>query len=418
MAYGKSKGVGLGWYQNDCGCTETVELQKNYAGDIRQLDALGFTGVKYLLRGTSRNRIAQFTPDLSQCIPRSRYDNCAVMRNMTEYARLMNATGKSFLIENCHWGVCTDDDTSSCPTRGRDWCPFNFFRTSGDIRGTWNSFVRNLLTTVPFLDKDEPLSGPHCWAYPDMLQVGNLQSYAHDRANFGSCKVTSNPPLLVTFGAFFDRWLVITGIIISAPLYLSFDLRDDAKMERVWPLVTNREALAISQQYAGHPGRLVKSWTPDPELAVGDQSSSGLDSDRSSSSGSAEELFVVTADLHSCQHGWSYDNSTGQISLRVTEDEQTKRLTGCITVPVGGNASLGSTYYDDAALVLRPCTSADPAQRFERKGDSYTCKYTRNLKLLVTYGGGIDRLLVIPRHAAGRAAALYPGRALVGGSRC
>jgi alpha-galactosidase len=70
-------------------------------------------------------------------------------------------------VENCHWGVCTDDDTSSCPTAGREWCPFNFFRTSGDVRETWNSWVRNLLTAVRFLDKDQPLSGPHCWAYPE-----------------------------------------------------------------------------------------------------------------------------------------------------------------------------------------------------------------------------------------------------------
>jgi hypothetical protein len=65
-------------------------------------------------------------------------------------------------VASTDWGICTDDDTSSCPTR--DWCPFNFYRTSGDIRETWNSFVRNLLTTVRFLDAEEPLSGPHCWA--------------------------------------------------------------------------------------------------------------------------------------------------------------------------------------------------------------------------------------------------------------
>eukprot|EP01051_Picozoa_sp_SAG22_P016190 SAG22_NODE_2240_length_2803_cov_1.576923_4_plen_284_part_00 len=138
VRYAASKQVGVGWYQNDCGCTETVEKVLNYEGDIRTLDSLGFTGAKY--------------------------DNCAVMRNSSLYAALMNKTGKSFLIENCHWGVCTDDDTSSCPTRGRTWCPFNFFRTSGDVRETWNSWVRNLLTAVKFLDKDEPLAGQHCWA--------------------------------------------------------------------------------------------------------------------------------------------------------------------------------------------------------------------------------------------------------------
>ena len=41
---------------------------------------------------------------------------------MTLYAQLMNATGKAYLIENCHWGKCSAGDDSSCPTA--DWCPF------------------------------------------------------------------------------------------------------------------------------------------------------------------------------------------------------------------------------------------------------------------------------------------------------
>jgi hypothetical protein len=49
------------------------------------------------------------------------------MQNSTLYASLMKATKKSYLIENCHWGICTDDDHSSCPTPSRDWCPMNFF---------------------------------------------------------------------------------------------------------------------------------------------------------------------------------------------------------------------------------------------------------------------------------------------------
>merc|ERR1719498_131136 len=143
----------------------------------------------------------------------------------------MNATGKSFLIENCHWGICdtsfNQKDNSGCPTPSRDWCPFNFFRTSGDIRETWNSWTRNLFTATRFLDADAPMSGPHCWAYPDMLQVGNLASPAHDRAHFAA-------------------WA-----IISAPLYLSFALRDSARMDSTWPTITNREAIAVNQNWAG-----------------------------------------------------------------------------------------------------------------------------------------------------------------------
>ena len=45
-----------------------------------------------------------------------------------------------------------------------------FPRTSDDVRASYGYVVRNLLTTVPFAQKN--LSRPGCWAYPDMLEVG------------------------------------------------------------------------------------------------------------------------------------------------------------------------------------------------------------------------------------------------------
>ena len=40
------------------------------------------------------------------------------------------------------------------------WCPWNFFRTSGDITNNWNSFFRNLQTTTQYQDYNEPLAKP------------------------------------------------------------------------------------------------------------------------------------------------------------------------------------------------------------------------------------------------------------------
>ena len=87
------------------------------------------------------------------------------------------------------------------------------------------------------------------------LQVGNLASAAHDRAHFGACCTGARA-----------RWLKLqqparrltvrnrhpagAWAIISAPLYLSFDLRSRAQLDRVWPLVTNREALAVNQNWS------------------------------------------------------------------------------------------------------------------------------------------------------------------------
>ena len=93
VKYGHDKGLKMGWYENGCACGERKAVLENYEGDVRQLHALDFDGVKL--------------------------DGCGAQRNMTLYAALMNATGKAYLIENCHWGKCSAGDDSSCPTA--DW---------------------------------------------------------------------------------------------------------------------------------------------------------------------------------------------------------------------------------------------------------------------------------------------------------
>jgi hypothetical protein len=98
VEYSHARGIKMGWYENGCACGERHALDINYQGDVRQLNKLGFDGVKL--------------------------DGCGAQRNMTRYAELMNATGRTFLIENCHWGRCTSSDDSSCPDT--TWCPFNW----------------------------------------------------------------------------------------------------------------------------------------------------------------------------------------------------------------------------------------------------------------------------------------------------
>ncbi len=75
-----------------------------------------------------------------------------------------------------------------------------------------------------------------------MLEVGNLQTFEEDRAHFGA-------------------W-----VVVSAPLILGHDLADDAKNDLIWPIITNKKAIEVSQSFAEgdafHPGGLVKSWTP------------------------------------------------------------------------------------------------------------------------------------------------------------
>ena len=45
--------------------------------------------------------------------------------------------------------------------------------------------------------------------------------------------------------------------IVSSPLTLSMNLKDDAVVDSVWDIVTNLEAIAVNQAWAGHPGTVV-----------------------------------------------------------------------------------------------------------------------------------------------------------------
>lgn len=79
-----------------------------------------------------------------------------------------------------------------------------------------------------------------------MLELGNFQGplkAVEERTHFGA-------------------WC-----IVSSPLVLGTDVTNADIMERVWPIVSNTEALAVNQNWAGHPGFLVAQ---SSSFAVGD----------------------------------------------------------------------------------------------------------------------------------------------------
>lgn len=119
-----------------------------------------------------------------------------------------------------------------------------------------------------------------------MLEVGRLGTFELDRAHFGA-------------------W-----VITSMPLILGLDLRHAPTVQRVWPIIANTEAIAINQQWAGHPGRLVKQWDPSKQRQSTSKGS------KSSWSGWGEEtgaMYAAMYDYVGCdgtnpnQTKWSYD---------------------------------------------------------------------------------------------------------------
>jgi len=188
-----------------------------------------------------------------------------------------------------------------------------FFRTSGDISPSWNSWFNNLQTVIKFLDYNNPLSRPGCWAYPDMLEVGNIANYNEGRAHFGA-------------------W-----VIVSAPLILGFDLTNSTKMDSVWNIITNTEALAVSQTWVGHPGMLLQSWSPSPPVNT--------------------TLYL-----------WALDcNANDQTQVKYTYDPQTHLIT------YSGQGGLCIDYKDPSELTATKCGSSS-TQNFTYSGAGGTLK--------------------------------------------
>jgi len=164
-------------------------------------------------------------------------DGCGAQTDMQLWDDVVKASGGPVMVENCHWG-------SKVPFEpNKTWCPWNFYRTSGDVSAQYASIIGNLGSVTKFSAQN--LSTPGCWAYPDMLEVG-CQHGPHGAGDPGLTMAESR----THFGA----W-----VIVSSPLTLSHDVNNDTIMDQIWPIIANTEVLAVSQTYAGHSGSPFKT---------------------------------------------------------------------------------------------------------------------------------------------------------------
>jgi len=110
----------------------------------------------------------------------------------------------------------------------------------------------NLMSSAAFVKEHEmdfgPVSRPGCWAYPDMLQVGNNRKCGPSVPKEFCPQIT-----VVESYTHFAAWC-----ITSAPLILGFDLTNSTAYDEVYPIVTNALALKINQEWAGQPGGLAE----------------------------------------------------------------------------------------------------------------------------------------------------------------
>lgn len=284
--HGHANGLSIGFYMNNCICSENqftdpVYIQKHMERSVDAIIAYGYDGVKL--------------------------DGCGQFKNLTWWYQLLNATGKGILIENCHWGNTVPGGNGGsneweAPCSGTtpvSDCPYNFYRTSGDITNNWGSMYGNLQTTIKF-QGTVPLSRPGTWAYPDMMEVGRMASRAEDRTHFGA-------------------W-----VITSSPLILGYDLNDDSITDKIWDFISNKEAIAINQNWAGHPGRLVRNWNPKNNTPSDTQYVTAVDCTKGAKS----------------QGGWAYSSDSKQVKgpgglcLDYTDGGSQLQLTACTAAAV------------------------------------------------------------------------------------
>merc|ERR1740117_1652070 len=213
-------GLTAGWYGNNCICSDQKSQdQKYYAGDVKAFRKFGFDAWKL--------------------------DGCGVQTDMQLWDDLIKADGgKPVMVENCHWG-------SKMPYEpNRTWCPWNFYRSSGDVRAKYSSVIGNLNSVTKFNSKN--LSTPGCWAYPDMLEVG----CQHGAGGAGDPGLTA-----AESRTHFGAW-----VIVSSPLTLSHDVNNDTIMDQIWPVISNKEAIEVSQTYAGFSGGVFKHSSASVQL--------------------------------------------------------------------------------------------------------------------------------------------------------
>jgi hypothetical protein len=231
-----SLGLTASWYLNSDPCRGKNETSvgPTYTTDSQDAAKYGFNGVKFDTEGGGPSH------------------------NITLWAMALNATGKPMLIENC------DDKNPTYLLADPTDCPYNHYRTGPDNSPSFFGGLNHVFTyAVPYLRVTHPVpaSRPGCFAYPDILGIGapvkGTPAYAKARAA-GCANMTMDEERTV-----FANWA-----IISSPLVLGLDTRDDEVVARYWPIIGNKKALEVNSDWAGSAGTLWKQSSENRSIVL------------------------------------------------------------------------------------------------------------------------------------------------------
>lgn len=270
----------------------------------------------------------------AEWLARMKFDELKVdsggnFNNMSAWEQVLNATGRQIALENCHQGG---------EPPNASWCPFQQWRTSGDPKVV--GWQREMLDTAQLLHR----ARRGCWAYPGYAIYG---ASATNNRNFNDTRTA--------FGA---------HVIVSSPLILSIDITDPAtgtgcpscpnQLDLYWEIVSNREALAVNQQWAGSAGSLIRKWNPASENRSSPLYVWGV----ACNSSSVQEWQAVAGNTTGAEPGTSKTSEAQQVGVWSADDNGELRLWS------GGQTLCPQYDHQMTTLQLRPCNSSSPDQGF------------------------------------------------------
>jgi alpha-galactosidase len=216
--YVHSKGLKIGIYSSP-GPQTCAHYEGSYGHEEQDAKMYAEWGIDYL-----KYDLCGFRQIMEQQAPG---DRPAQMKMMYEaydkMAKALKATGRPIVYSFCQYGW--DAVWEWGPGMGA-----NLWRTTGDIRPTWDS----MYTILSEQEGLEGYSGPGHWNDPDMLEVGNGKLSLHENRTH------------------FSMWAML-----AAPLLAGNDL-PNMKPE-IREILTNPDVIAIDQDKLGKQGHRVYS---------------------------------------------------------------------------------------------------------------------------------------------------------------
>jgi len=217
--YVHSKGLKLGIYSGP-GPKTCAGYEGSYGHEQQDADLYASWGIDYL-----KYDLCSYIGVMQQTYPN---DKAAQMKMMIaaydKMHKALESTGRPIVFSLCQYGW--DSVWEWAPSLGG-----NLWRTTGDIRPSWDS-IYDILEQQAGLAQ---YAGPGHWNDPDMLEVGNGAEGRGGRIRYLS---------LAEDRSHFSMWAML-----AAPLLAGNDLAD--MKPEILAILTNHDVIAIDQDRLG-----------------------------------------------------------------------------------------------------------------------------------------------------------------------